>query len=79
MEVGISPILQVRKLRLREVKKIVQDPKLLIGRAEIPIWICLVPKSMPTVTHTHTTDSDKFPVGDTGNLGSSLDSKATTF
>lgn len=71
----------MRKLRLREVKKIVQDPKLLIGRAEIPIWICLVPKSMPSVTHTHThtTDSDNFPVGDTGNLGSSRDSKATTF
>lgn len=37
VEVGIVPILLMRKLRLREVKKVVQDPKLLIGRAEIPI------------------------------------------
>ena len=36
---GVNPVLQRRKMRLSKVKKIVQGPKLLDGRANIPAWL----------------------------------------
>ena len=38
-EIGTIPVLQRRKMRLSKVKKIVQGPKLLDGRANIPDWL----------------------------------------
>ena len=61
----------MRKMRLREVKKIVRGPKLLNGGAEIPIWICLAPKSMLSLIHTQL-DCNTFPVGMPVNLGAAL-------
>ena len=38
-EIGTIPVLQRRKMRLSKVNKIVQGPKLLDGRANIPDWL----------------------------------------
>ena len=58
-------------MRLRKVKKTVQGPKLLDGRAKVPVCICLAPEYMLSLTDTQL-DCSTFSAGNANELENSL-------